>query len=407
MPDMTEVKDLLEQQHKAFEEFKQVNDRILEAKAEGKAVSEMEAKLAKTDAEIVRLSKEMDDLVKKGRLDATSNASEKVAEEHKAAWLQWVRKGAEDGLEDLEKKAMSVGSPADGGYALPIEQDKQILRLLEERSPMRQVCRVVRASTEDYRKLVDLGGVTAGWVGETDARPETDTAKYAEIKPVMGEVYANPAVTQKALDDLFFDVAGELVRDIAEVFAEKEGAAFLNGDGTNKPKGLLAYNQAETADSARPFGTLQFLKTGVAGGFKAASATVSPADDLVDLIYTLKKGYRAGAKFMLNNKTLSVVRKWKTPEGEYLWQPSMQAGQPSSIFGYGIVENEDMPDAGAGSIPIMFGDFARTFWIFDRAGTRSLRDPYTHKPYIHFYTTKRVGSMLVDSNATKLLKLAA
>lgn len=407
MPDMTEVKDLLEQQHKAFEEFKQVNDRILEAKAEGKAVSEMEAKLAKADAEIVRLSKEMDDLVKKGRLDATSNTSEKVAEEHKAAWLQWVRKGVKDGLEDLEKKAMSVGSPADGGYALPIEQDKQILRLLEERSPMRQVCRVVRASTEDYRKLVDLGGATAGWVGETDARPETDTAKYAEIKPVMGEIYANPAVTQKALDDLFFDVAGELVRDIAEVFTEKEGAAFLNGDGTNKPKGLLAYNQAETADSARPFGTLQFLKTGVAGGFKATSATVSPADDLVDLIYTLKKGYRAGAKFMLNNKTLSVVRKWKTPEGEYLWHPSIQAGQPSSIFGYGIVENEDMPDAGAGSIPIMFGDFARAYWIFDRVGIRSLRDPYTHKPYIHFYTTKRVGSMLVDSNAVKLLKLAA
>ena len=132
----------------------------------------------------------------------------------------------------------------------------------------------------------------------------------------------------------------------------------------------------------------------------------NPADDLVDLIYALKKGHRTGAQWMMNGKTLSVIRKWKDTDGNYLWQPGLLAGQPSQILGYGIVENEDMPDVGANATPVLFGNYARAYWIFDRIGIRSLRDPFTNKPYVHFYTTKRVGGMLVDSEAVKILKCA-
>ena len=401
---MEELKSLLESQRKVFEEFKAANDQAIKAKAEGKAVSELEAKVEKANSEISRLEKEIDELIKKGRPNA-QDPKDALADEHKAAWERWARKGVEDGLAELEGKAINVGTPGEGGYAVPIQQDKEILRLMRDESPMRQVCRVITVGTEEYKKLVNLAGTGSGWVGETTARPQTNTPAWAPLTPVFGEIYANPAVTQKALDDLWFDVAGELTRDIITEFAEQEGAAFISGDGTNKPKGILAATQAATDDGTRAFGTLQYLATGVSAGFKAATATVNPADDLIDLIYTLKKKHRNGASFMMNGKTLSVIRKWKDADGNYLWQPGMQAGQPSMILGYGITENEDMPDAGtAGAVPIMFGNFARAYWILDRMGVRMLRDPFTNKPYVHFYTTKRVGSMLVDSEAVKLLK---
>ena len=254
-----ELKELLEEQGRAFEDFKKSNDELLQAKAEGKAVSELEARVEAADAEIARLSKALDEVAKKANRPGAAGDGEKarIEAEHKEAWLGWVRKGSDAGLADLEAKAISVGTPSDGGYAVPVEQDREILRLLREQSPMRQVCRVVTIGTEDFRKLVNLGGTASGWVGEKVSRSETATAKFAELKPVFGEIYANPAVTQKALDDLFFNVESELAMDIALEFAEQESRAFLTGDGTDKPKGLLAYPQGEEDDKSRPFGTLQ------------------------------------------------------------------------------------------------------------------------------------------------------
>lgn len=398
-----ELKALLDEQNKAFESFKKSNDDLLKAKAEGKAFSELEATVARANAEISRLSKELDDVAKKtNRPGAAGDEKARVDAEHKSAWLNWVRKGQDAGLAEIEAKAISVGTPSDGGYAVPIEQDREILRLLREESPMRQVCRVVTIGTEDYTKLVQQGKAGSGWVGEKESRVETGTPTWSPIKPIFGEIYANPAVTQKALDDLFFNVESELATDIAIEFAEQEGVAFLTGDGTNKPKGLLAYPQADTDDKTRAFGALQILKSGAAAGF----AATSPADTLIDMIYSLKKGHRSGAQWMTNGKTLSVLRKWKDADGNYLWQPAITAGQPSQVLGYGIVENEDMPDVGANATPVLFGNYARAYWIFDRIGIRSLRDPFTNKPYVHFYTTKRVGGMLVDSEAVKILKCA-
>ena len=400
-----EIRELIEQQGKAFEEFKKSNDERLAALEKGEARSELEEKTDRINDELGRLSAAVDELAKKANRPGAPGAEgdEALQAEHKSAWLKWVRKGDDAGLADIEHKAMNVGTPADGGYAVPIQQDRDIMRLLTDLSPMRQVCRVMTVGTEDYRKLVNLGGTASGWVGETDARPATAGPTLAQLKPSFGELYANPEVTQKALDDIFFNVEGELSQDISESFAVLEGKAFLSGTGTNQPVGLLTAKTSAEADSARAFGTVQHIATGVADNFPASD----PADVLIDLIYSMKAGYRTGARFMLASTTLAAIRKWKDKDGNYIWQPSMQDGQPGSIFGYGYVTNEDMPAVGAGAIPVVFGNFQQAYVIFDRMGIRSLRDPYTNKPFVGFYTTKRVGSMIANTQAVKFLKCVA
>lgn len=400
-----EIRELIEQQGKAFEEFRKSNDERLAALEKGEARSELEEKTDRINDELGRLSAAVDELAKKANRPGAPGAEgdEALQAEHKSAWLRWVRKGDDAGLADIERKAMNVGTPADGGYAVPIQQDRDIMRLLTDLSPMRQVCRVMTVGTEDYRKLVNLGGTASGWVGETDARPATAGPTLAQLKPSFGELYANPEVTQKALDDIFFNVEGELSQDISESFAVLEGKAFLSGTGTNQPVGLLTAKTSAEADSARAFGTVQHIATGVADNFPAKD----PADILIDLIYSMKAGYRTGAQFMVNSMTLATMRKWKDGQGNYIWQPAMQNGQPGSIFGYGYVTNEDMPSAGAGAIPVVFANFQQAYTIFDRMGIRSLRDPYTNKPFVGFYTTKRVGSMIANTQAVKFLKCAA
>lgn len=400
-----EFKELLEKQLKAFEEFKAANDAALQAKAEGKAVSELEAIVGKANDEITRLNKEIADLAKKAaRPEAPGSAEDALHNEHKAAFSQFMRKGTDTGLAELQVKAVQVGVEDDGGYAVPQELDRNILQLLRDESPMRQVCNVMTIGGVEYSKPVNLGGAGSGWVGETTARPGTDTPKMTVIKPVMGEIYANPAATQRALDDIFFSPETWIAQEVAYAFAEQEGLAFLLGDGTNKPKGLLTAPTAQTSDKGgRAFGTIQAIKTGVADNFPAST----PSDVLIDLIYSLKKGYRNGATFMLNSLTLATVRKWKDSDGNYIWQPSLQMNQPSLLLGYGVTENEDMPDVGAGAFPLIFGNFKRAYTIVDRFGIRTLRDPYTNKPYVHFYTTKRVGGMLEDTQAVKFLLCSA
>lgn len=402
---MDEIKQLIEDQCKAFEAFKSANDEALKAKAEGKAVADLEALAAKANEDITRISKELTDLAKKAnRPAAPGHENDALNNEHKAAFLAFMRKGQDAGLKDLQLKAVQVGVDSDGGYAVPQELDRNILQLLRDESPMRQVCNVMTIGGVEYSKPVNLGGASSGWVGETDERPETNTPKLTVIKPVMGEIYANPAATQTALDDMFFSPETWIAQEVAYEFAKQEGLAFLSGDGTNKPKGLLTAPVSTDSDKAgRPFGTIQVVHTGVANNFPATA----PADVLIDLIYSLKGGYRSGATFMLNSLTLATVRKWKDSENNYIWQPSLQMGQPSLILGYGVTENEDMPDVGANALPVLFGNFKRAYTIVDRFGIRTLRDPFTNKPYVHFYTTKRVGGMLEDTQAVKFLRCSA
>ncbi|EMP0916505.1 phage major capsid protein [Pseudomonas aeruginosa] len=396
--DIQDVKQVAEELGAKFDEFKQKNDKRVEAlEAEkGKLVEQVETlneKLGQLDDMKSALEKELAGMK---RPDGTGT---KAASEHKAAFMQFVRKGIDTGLGELQAKALQIGVDADGGYAVPEELDRNIIELLRDESPMRQVCNQIFVGTPDYKRLANLGGAGSGWVGETAPRPETSTPTLAQISAVMGELYANPQATQTSLDDMFFDVEGWLNSEVGREFSEKEGAAFLLGDGVNKPKGLLAYPFAVAGDKTRPYGTLQRLVSGNAGAFSG--------DNLIDLVQAVKAGYRRAGTWMMNNLTVAYVRKLKDSEGNYLWRPGLEVGQPSSLLGYGITENEDMPDIAADANALAFGDFKRAYTIVDRIGTRVLRDPYTNKPYVGFYTTKRVGGMLVDSQAVKVLTLSA
>jgi len=395
--DIQDVKEVAEALGKKFDEFKSTNDKRVEA----------------LEAEKGKLSGQVDSLNEKlGALDELKSALEKElaglkrpgvsggkeVSEHKAAFLQFVRKGKDDGLAELQAKALQTTVEADGGYAVPEELDRAIIELLRDESPMRQVCNQITLSTPDYKKLVSLGGAGSGWVGETDARRATGTPTLAQIVAFMGEIYANPQTTQTSLDDMFFNAEQWLQGEVATEFSEKEGSAFLLGNGTNKPKGLLAYTLSADGDATRAFGQLQKIHSGAAGTFSG--------DNLIDLVYALKRKYRSNASWMMSGLTVAACRKLKDDQGNYLWQPGLQAGQPSTLQGYGIVENEDMPDVAADANAVLFGDFKRAYTIVDRIGTRVLRDPYTNKPYVGFYTTKRVGGMLVDSQAVKVLTLS-
>ncbi|HGM4911047.1 TPA: phage major capsid protein [Pseudomonas aeruginosa] len=396
--DIQDVKQVAEELGAKFDEFKQKNDKRVEAlEAEkGKLVEQVETlneKLGQLDDMKSSLEKELAGMK---RPDGTGT---KAASEHKAAFMQFVRKGIDTGLGELQAKALQIGVDADGGYAVPEELDRNIIELLRDESPMRQVCNQITVGTPDYKRLVNLGGAGSGWVGETAPRPETSTPTLAQINAVMGELYANPQATQTSLDDMFFDAEGWLNSEVGREFSEKEGSAFLLGDGVNKPKGLLAYPFAVAGDKTRPYGTLQRLVSGNAGALNG--------DNLIDLVQAVKAGYRRAGVWMMNNLTVAYVRKLKDSEGNYLWRPGLEVGQPSSLLGYGITENEDMPDIAADANALAFGDFKRAYTIVDRIGTRVLRDPYTNKPYVGFYTTKRVGGMLVDSQAVKVLTLSA
>lgn len=408
-----ELKSLVEAIQKGFNDFKQLNDERLSKLEKGGATGDFEAKLAavqKDIAEALDLKKEFERLEAKTNLQGLIGGNkgadgnpDKVAYKN-AFFDRFVRKGEDSAdMKSLQAKAWSIGTPADGGYAVPEQIDREIEKLMRDVSPMRSVCRVVRVGTSDYKKLVNVNGIASGWVGETAARPATNTSQLAEVIPPIGELYANPQVTQQALDDMFFDVEGELQAQLLEEFAVAEGAAFTSGNGTNKPKGFLDYTTAATADSSRAFGTLQHIATGVSGDFAASNK----ADVFFSVVAAVKKAYRAGSVWMMPKTVLFEALRFKDGQGQYLWQPSIQdSGLGIRLLGFMVEENEDMPAKAANSLSIAFGNFQRGYTIVDRMGMRMLRDPYTNKPYVGFYTTKRVGGAVINSEAIKLVKFS-
>jgi HK97 family phage major capsid protein len=372
---MVEVKaDALEESFAQFED-----DGVAELRAE------LEVLKAKIASGAIAGQRPLLDGVK-------SAAAERFADDY-------LRRGIASGL---EIKAFEGSAGALGGYAVPKDIDEQIERTLTAISPIRAIANVVKVGSAGYRKLVAAGGTPSGWVSYEAARPETATPNFTEIVPASGELYANPAASQQMLDDAAFDVEAWLAEEVAQEFARAEGAAFVNGTGTNMPLGFLKSPTAATADGTRPQGTVQFLGTGSAGAFPASN----PADKLIDLVQTLKSPYRQGAVFVMNSATAAAIRKFKTSDGAFLFQPSLQAGTPATLLGYPLIEVEDMPDIAANSLSIAVGNFKAGYVIAERGETVILRDPYSHKPYVHFYATKRVGGQVMNSDSIKLLKFA-
>lgn len=361
------------------------------------------ARQDRADAEIATLKSDVTEV--KARVDRIAVAAQRPALSAAAAAAPEV-KGFVDGYlrrgSTLELKSISGAVLSDGGYAVPREIDALIARQLVAASPIRAIAQVVQTGSAGYRKLIATGQSASGWVSETAGRPETDTPDFAEIAPPTGELYANPAASQAMLDDAGFDIEAWLAEEIASEFARAEGAAFVSGSGVNRPKGFLTQPTSALGDTTRAFGTLQYVGSGA-----AATLGSDPDERLIDLVHSLKAGHRQGAAFVMNAKTLAEVRKLKTADGAFLWQPGMVEGQADRLLGYPVVEAADMPDIAAGAFPIAFGNFRAGYLIAERTATQILRDPFTNKPFVHFYATKRVGGQVLDSAAIKLLKIEA
>ncbi|MGV1870388.1 phage major capsid protein [Agrobacterium rosae] len=391
----------------AFEAFRETNDQRL-GDIERKMGSDVltREKLDRIDKALDDNKQAMDELSLKKARPALGRrgAANAETEEHKAAFEAYIRRGDEGALRDLEAKAFSGSSGTDGGYLLPHETDSDIGKRMAVVSPMRALSTVRQVSGAVLKKPFAPSGMATGWVSETAARPQTNTPQLSELAFPTMELYAMPAATQGLLDDSAVDIEAWIASEVDVAFAEQEGTAFISGDGVNKPKGLLAYDTV--ANSAWEWGKIGYVATGAAGA-AGAFASSGPLDVLIDTVYSLKAGHRQNGSFLMNRKTQSTLRRVKDTTGNYLWQPPASAGQAALLMGFPVAEAEDMPDVAAGSTSIAFGDFRAGYLVVDRTGIRILRDPYSAKPYVLFYTTKRVGGGVQNFEAVKLVKFAA
>jgi HK97 family phage major capsid protein len=399
-----EVKQAFDEFLSGFEHFKQANDERLKGlEKRGDVLSD--EKVARIDQALTETKQKLDNLMLAAARPAIGGERtmfDPARTERKHAFDRYVRRGEAHGL-DMEVKSMSEGSNADGGYTVPLEIERTIDWVLAKASPIRAIASVRAIGGATYRKPITTAGAASGWVAETDSVSTTAAPTLAALDFPAMELYAMPAATQSLLDDSQVDIEQWLADEVQIVFAEQEGAAFVNGDGSGKPTGFLHYTTV--ADASWVWGKVGYVASGADGAFVADDD--GPADALLNLAYAPKQGYRANGRWVMNRKTESAVRKFKDANGNYIWQPGAAAGQPATIFGYPVTEVEEMPDIASNAYAIAFGDFARGYLVVDRVGVRVLRDPYSAKPYVLFYTTKRVGGGVQNFEAIKLMKFAA
>jgi len=382
-----------------FEAFKDSNDERLGQLERRSADAVTTEKVERISRTLDEQKRTLDNLsLKKVRPALGRGAVGAQLNEHKSAFEAYIRSGDDRHLRALDTKAMSYGSGQDGGYLVPDETETEIGKRLAALSPIRSIASVRQVSAAVLKKPFAVSGPAVGWVGETAARPQTTTPTLAELQFPTMELYAMPAATTALLEDSVVDLDQWISGEVEAAFAEQEGAAFVSGDGVNKPKGFLDY--AKVAEASWVWEKIGYVATGKAD----ALPDTNPSDVLIDTIYALKAGYRQNANWVMNRKTQATIRKLKDADGNYLWQPPAAPGQRAMLMGFPLVEAEDMPDGGEDETPIAFGDFARGYLVVDRTGVRVLRDPYSVKPYVLFYTTKRVGGGVQDFDAIKLLK---
>jgi HK97 family phage major capsid protein len=387
----------IEDLNKAVADMRAANDKRLdEVEKKGRADPLLEAKVDAANKEVGELRAEVAQLLKAAQRPKAGGADPegKLGDEYAKAYDKFLRKNDATAL----RAAVSVGDDPSGGYLVPDTLEKEVERYETDNTPMRSLCRVLPVSNEHFEKLVNQGGTASGWVDENETRGETATPTWNSLKPYFGEVYAMPGFTQRALDDVGLDLQAEIAQDVGVEFAMQENDSFTRGTGVKKPRGILGYTLASTADGTRPFNQVQYVASGSSGTFDG--------DDLLDLLHSLKRGYRVGASWMFSNLGIAAVRKLKdTTTGQYLWQPGLLAGQQDMLLGYPVNENDDWPDPAADAYAVGFGNWRRAYYIVDVRGTRVIRDELTVKGKVLFYTWKRVGGFLVNDRAVKVLKL--
>jgi HK97 family phage major capsid protein len=390
-----EVKAVIDSLQKTFADFKAEHTEQLAEIKRGNADVVKAEKVDRINAELGKMQAAVDEANAKiaalslGGVSAGNGPKDR---EYTDAFRAHFKKG------DVSA-SLNKGTASEGGYLAPVEWDRTITDRLVQVSPMRSICAVQNISTAGFKKLFNNRGATSGWVGETASRTETATPTFGELTYTPGEIYANPSATQQMLDDAEVNLEAWLANEVMTEFAYQEGVAFLTGNGTNRPQGILNYVTGGSAATAHPWGAIGVVNSG--------SAAALTADGLVNLVYALKSEFTGGARFIMNRDTQNQARLLKDGQGNYLWQPTYVAGQPGSILGYPITEMPGMPNVEADETPVLFGNFAQGYLIIDRVGVRVLRDPFTNKPYVMFYTTKRVGGGLLNPDVIKALVVSA
>ena len=413
----------------AFNEFKATNDERLQALADGKQsrAAELEQKLDKLEATIaaqtdVKKKIEIEQKFMQERIEELESranqpgrsAIEKLKDEYKTAFFEWVRAKGQSNLHEqqmhdllrrrIEAKDVTIASGAGGGVAVPEEISREIERLELLFSPVRRLVKVVQSGSSDYKELVNIRGTTAGWVGESGTRAATATSQLREVAPTFGELYAYPQASEWSLDDIFFNVESWISEEVAQQFALQEGLAVISGNGASKPTGMLNTTPVVTDDFASP------MRAAAAYEFIPSLSTSNPLaaeikpDALIDLIYRLRAPYRAGANFVMNSVTTGSIRKLKDNNGQYLWQPSLQADQPDRLLGYSVETWEQMQDIATNAFPVAFGNFRRGYLLADRVGLRITRDNVTNVGFVRFYVRRREGGIVLNNDAIKFLR---
>ncbi len=383
----------------AWEQFKAVNDRRLqEIERKGSADPLTNDHLGKINHALDhykdRLARVETAMLRPGAGIEGYKSTEPFAQEHKEAFCHYLRKGVEMNLAHLEQKALSVGSDPDGGYLVTAPISDRVIRTIFETSPMRQIASIATISSDSLELIEDYDEAGAGWVSETAARSDTDTPQLGKKSIPVHELYAQPKATQKLIDDSSVDVEAWLADKLADIFGRMENASFISGNGSGKPKGILTYAAGTS------WGQIEQIESGTNG--------VITADGLVMLYYSLKESYATHAHFLMNRASVQAVRLIKeATTDQYLWQPGLALGAPDTLLGVPVIQAADMPAPATDSLSVAFGDFSQAYQIVDRTGIRVLRDPFTDKPFVKFYTTKRVGGDVTNFDAIKLLKLAA
>ncbi len=319
---------------------------------------------------------------------------------HQKAFSAYLRSGDDDALRglELEGKALSSAVAADGGYLVDPKTSEVVQSTLSTTASVRAIASVVNVDATSFDVLVDHTDAGVGWASESGSIAETDTPQIDRITIPLHELSALPKASQRLLDDSAFDIEDWLAGRIASKFARSEAEAFVSGDGIDKPTGFLTYPTVENGNWT--WGNLGYIATGSDGDLQSA-------DPMIDLIYAVKAEYRANGTFVMNSRTAGTIRKLKDADGRFLWSDSLAAGEPARLLGYPVLIAEDMPDLATDAFAIAFGDFGAGYTIAERPDLRVLRDPFSAKPHVLFYATKRVGGAVSDFDAIKLLKFGA
>lgn len=427
MSDLSEIKNLVEAQGRAWEEFKKANDERIAKLAKGEAVADFEAKLAKANEDITNFGRELKELALKAqrptlsgdkaeqnekelkafnaRLQATAIEAGKSFSPVTAEQMAAYKAGMSDYIRKGETKAVNVGNATQGGFLVDFEMESGIDRVVRRYSAMRQLARVIPIGASSYKKLVKTSGTSGGTRGgEKTAPTEGTSPQWSELEFKPGTYLSDQRITMEALEDAVQDVETDLMEEIGIEFAEMEGQDFITGDGVNGPRGFQSYSIVANASYA--WGSVGYIASGGASGF----ASSNPSDYLLDTVHALKRQYRVGAAWTMNDTTLGAIRKFKDGQGNYLWgmtAPSnLMAGAVGTLLGYPVATDDFMPDLGSNTYPVAFGDFNRAYYIVDRKGMSILRDPFTAVPYVKFVARRRVGGGIANFEAVKLLKCA-